>query len=431
MVAILSGITLFSGTAFSGRTDSITGWAWGEAFNDMNNNGIQDEGENDNGGIGWISLNNINCDPDDDGQYGPLNPLYPECPTSGPSTRYGVTINPDGYLVGYGWSEHLGWIRFGLGSGGGFPGGSGTHYGEARINTNGTPSNLDDDFMEGWARACSVFLVNCDGALAPITTRGGWDGWISLKGSTSNSEPYGVTYNATQRKFEGFPWGGNGTNNSVIGWLWFEHAMRNDPDAPAAVCGTAHGQDFPSSPPANQLCSVGTGSTVTPSGSSYTWTCTSQVGTNITTTQCSANLGGCDDDTDCRVSGEVCNRTTNACIRPQCRTNNDCQAGERCYLSEYRCIRDITPLTVGTYQLNPRIVATPDDFCNLYNWQVSGGEGDINCRIDGGPNIPYTGANAQGISVGTHTLICTDSIGQTARFSPDPQCRVNPNYGEF
>lgn len=135
--------------------------------------------------IGWISFN---CD----------NHAISSC------TDYKVEINDDGTLSGHAWSDNIGWIQLG---GLGTPPGS---NGGAHLEEIGS-----DLFIYGWARACSVFVSGCSGALRPSLELGGWDGWISLHceddGSCGTTD-YGTDVgNST---LSGFAWGGD-----VIGWL--------------------------------------------------------------------------------------------------------------------------------------------------------------------------------------------------------------------
>jgi len=139
-------------SAFAGAENNMAGWAWSD-------------------NIGWISFN---CTNDN------------SCAT----VDYGVNENVDGTLVGYAWSSNIGWIEFGGLSG--FPSGSGTSAQNAQV----VGGNL-----VGWVRALSQ-------------AGGGWDGWISLSGSSPN---YGVALSGAN--FTGYAWGG-----SVVGWVSFDAA---------------------------------------------------------------------------------------------------------------------------------------------------------------------------------------------------------------
>ncbi len=124
-------------------------------------------------------------------------------------------------LSGFAWSSSIGWIRFDPVADEGYPAITGTSPEPAELNTNASPFKL-----VGWARACSVFVSGCSGALKDPTLRGGWDGWISLAGTN-----YAVTYdsnttNNPSKKFtpcnattKSCAWG-----SDVLGWIDFGQA---------------------------------------------------------------------------------------------------------------------------------------------------------------------------------------------------------------
>lgn len=153
-LVLVASLVVFSvispSSAQAATTDNMVGWAW-------------------SANIGWISFN---CTNDS------------SCGTS----NYGVNKNSDGTLTGYAWSASEGWIQFGGLSG--FPTGSGTYAQNAQL----VGSNL-----RGWAKA-----IAADGT-------GGYDGWISLWGSTP---AYGVSLSGMD--FTGYAWG-----STVIGWVSF------------------------------------------------------------------------------------------------------------------------------------------------------------------------------------------------------------------
>ena len=117
------------------------------------------------------------------------------------TTNYGVHKTSGGLLTGdeansvpgYAWSSSIGWIQFGGLSG--FPSGSGTNAVNAQIDGSGN--------LIGWARALSY--------------GGGWDGWISLSGTSPN---YGVTF--LSNAFSGYAWG-----SDVVGWINFDSGGSN------------------------------------------------------------------------------------------------------------------------------------------------------------------------------------------------------------
>lgn len=118
--------------------------------------------------IGWISMN---CD----------NPeISPQCS----STNYGVDVNVlTGEITGYAWSENIGWIAMATST-------SGCPIGpcEAKLD-------LLTNEVSGWARVYAT------------------DAWISLRGT---SPDYGVTYNPATRQFEGWAW-----EPDILGWISF------------------------------------------------------------------------------------------------------------------------------------------------------------------------------------------------------------------
>jgi len=152
----------------AGTDENVFGWAWSE-------------------NIGWISFNNNT--------------------TGGESVNYGVNIGSDRIFSGYAWSENIGWISFNQAELSGCPSGACL----AKVD-------LSSHEVSGWARA-----------LAPVgdPQAGGWDGWISLRGSN-----YGVEINNTSHQFEGWAWGGDDSDSTaVIGWISFNC---NNPETPTA-----------------------------------------------------------------------------------------------------------------------------------------------------------------------------------------------------
>lgn len=127
--------------------------------------------------IGWVSFNCID--------------IAGACASS----NYGVNHNANGSLTGYAWSSNIGWIQFGGLSG--FPSGNGTFSVNATTSSSGTG-------LVGWAKA-----IAADG--------NGWDGWISLSGT---SPSYGVSISGSY--YTGYAWGG-----PVVGWLSFDAAGAN------------------------------------------------------------------------------------------------------------------------------------------------------------------------------------------------------------
>jgi hypothetical protein len=136
--------------------------------------------------IGWLSFN---CS--DRGVCG--------------TSDYKVTLQSDGTLTGYAWSPNIGWVRFGGLTD--FPTGNGT---------TATNAVRDANSFKGFIRACSVFQSGCSGATKDVGSYelGGWDGWISLAGTTTDNSNYGATLSGNT--FQGYAWG-----DEVVGWLNF------------------------------------------------------------------------------------------------------------------------------------------------------------------------------------------------------------------
>lgn len=379
IVAIVGGVFYIQKT--SAAAIPVIGWAWGEAFIDSNGNGTFESGESEQGGIGHISLSSTDCyseagvfKPSDDERYA-------GCPTSGVAHPYGVSLS-SGNLTGYAWSDTYGWIKFGGLSG--FPAGSATYAGNARVNNNRTRSDPTDDFVEGWIRVCSVFVsANCTGVIKAEPALGGWDGWISLRGKTGKgNDLYGLNVSTGR----GYAWGSN-----LVGWMEWTLSLDGTPvDIPEpGVCAAAE-KTCTSSGPMDDTPAD------TPVGTAK-WICRGQYG--------GADSGTC----------------------------SACQAG-------YSLVAGVCTLTVPppvpisnlTYNLVPKMTAVDTGTCELSNWQVAAGSLPITCTLDTpAPNtaIPYPALGAtRDLNVGTYTLSCSNSVNTlTVR----PQCRLNPNYGEF
>ncbi|MBZ1345213.1 MAG: hypothetical protein KY055_01025, partial [Candidatus Nealsonbacteria bacterium] len=196
MLFALLGL-LFAGRVQAGPEHNVSGWAW-------------------SGNLGWISFNNT---------------------TSGAVINYGVHICTGdgdalcghlatprgGRLTGFAWSRGttadvggIGWIRFD--PAGPFPGAP--NY-SACLDFPGTGQVCDgvgDWMFSGWARA--------ERAITPEgQTLGGWDGWISMRGTIQAGGTYGVWLNniISPMQFRGYAWGGDAGGNSeaVVGWISF------------------------------------------------------------------------------------------------------------------------------------------------------------------------------------------------------------------
>jgi hypothetical protein len=179
---------------------NITGWLWGGSedksmtgiFNE-NCSGITDPnaicGDGNETGLGWISMNRSDCDPDADGftEGGIVNnPAYPSCPDGKEITKdinYGVQMPPvgDGSVAGSAWSSNVGWIQFD--PSGGYPT---DNCKPSPCPTTGVKKVGNN--LVGWARIKSIE----EAAALPISNSGGWLGWIKMGGVAQNGDVYGV-----------------------------------------------------------------------------------------------------------------------------------------------------------------------------------------------------------------------------------------------
>ena len=138
--------------------------------------------------IGWISLN---CENDNNCAY----------------SDYKVKISTDRKLYGYAWSSNIGWIKFdNLGDSTVFPTGAGTAPVSAFAT--GTISALQ---LTGWARACAGTLGGDCSSTTVNPLSGGWDGWISLSGTT-----HYVKLNAVTGVMDSNSWA---WGSDVVGWI--------------------------------------------------------------------------------------------------------------------------------------------------------------------------------------------------------------------
>lgn len=168
--------------------------------------------------IGWISMNCENTG---------------SCSTS----NYSVTIQPSGDMVGYAWSPHIGWVKFG---GLGTPP---TASGNTATDASAVGAYPDMTFS-GWARACAAAAspATCSGGAN--ASAGGWDGWISLQG-TSHSIVMDQTDMVGDPSFSGGVAVGNdgatdhwAWGSTIVGWIDFSgvtYGVVGGTPAPAAV----------------------------------------------------------------------------------------------------------------------------------------------------------------------------------------------------
>jgi len=171
VVALAAGS--FAVLAFAGASHNVGGFAWSE-------------------NIGWVSFNNASVD----GVAG-----------DGGMVDYGVNIDKNtGYMSGYAWSEHIKWISFNVADAAGCGGCSGDGC-QAKVSQ--TPNAEGKHEVSGWAKV--------------LANGGGWDGCVSLRGTATDSSPYGVYIDPATGDFHGWAW-----SDMVLGWLSFNGA---DPGA--------------------------------------------------------------------------------------------------------------------------------------------------------------------------------------------------------
>jgi hypothetical protein len=140
------------------------------------------------------------------------------CPPDGTIVKpYGVYL-PIGlfsekrFFKGYAWSSNVGWIKFNP------PG----PYPSGDCADSAAYLQFDHDTY-GWIRACAgAANADCTGGANPAA--GGWDGWICVSDLGQDEVNWeGVTLNTATDpdEFQGWAWGGGGTNtqNAVIGWI--------------------------------------------------------------------------------------------------------------------------------------------------------------------------------------------------------------------
>ncbi|MBU2579510.1 PKD domain-containing protein [Patescibacteria group bacterium] len=131
--------------------------------------------------IGWISFNNL---------------------SDGSAVNYGVNVDvSNGNFSGYAWSEHIGWISFNE-SDTGVPPSNDPCPGSSCI-AKAVPSNQlgrSNVNINGWARALSY--------------GGGWDGWIRFDHGQANP-----AYIGADGDWHGWAWG-----SDVVGWISFNGA---------------------------------------------------------------------------------------------------------------------------------------------------------------------------------------------------------------
>lgn len=199
VVAVVAVMFLHATPARSSATQNFAGWGWGADDNTGFGGGAGGPDLMDPpGGLGWLSFN---------------------CTTGGGCavSDYGVDIDQTtGEMTGYAWSSNYGWLKFGGLSG--FPNGNGNIAANAKID----PVTLQ---ANGWARFCAAASnpATCSGTSSNLDN-GGWDGWVSLRGTGPD---YGISLTTadgtldTPGTLSGYAWGGSDSGRNIVGWVDF------------------------------------------------------------------------------------------------------------------------------------------------------------------------------------------------------------------
>ncbi|MFT5359754.1 MAG: hypothetical protein ACI88L_000214 [Candidatus Paceibacteria bacterium] len=170
--------------------DGLTGWQTGDPAEDSATWGSN---------FGWVSFNHCNVA----GNCGAFD--------FGASLEIDQSEPTFGNLSGHGWAgiENLGWITFDPTVIGPF---EGADICGPQAKFSSTPEPNGSHLFSGWARAI----------VAPTGPNDFWNGCISMSGTTTGGEEYGVYYDPISGDIEGAAWGGK-----LIGWLNF--ATHTDP----------------------------------------------------------------------------------------------------------------------------------------------------------------------------------------------------------
>lgn len=176
----------------AGTGENGAGWLWGGT----------DNGAGNNTGVGWVSMNSLNCDTNDDGTID--NAACISAGASGGIANYGLNIpTGDGNFSGpgyYAWSPNIGWISF---NGANLLGCPGAIQAQRSVNS-----------IQGWARIVGIQTENTLG------NSGGWLGCIKLNGTAQDGSPYGVQINTgvNPNTLSGYAW------SDELGWIDFSRA---------------------------------------------------------------------------------------------------------------------------------------------------------------------------------------------------------------
>jgi hypothetical protein len=213
--------SFFAFSAFAGSSHNVWGFAWSE-------------------NIGWIKFNNC-TDPTNSATCGPINYGVHICTGDSDPLCSSVASPKKGKLIGYAWSENIGWIRFD--PSGPYP--ASPNF-SVRVDVDGTICGQRGRIC-GWARA--VRAINPEGQ-----TLGGWDGWIKFSGSNYN---VWLDNSVSPRELRGYAFGGDDNNSeAVIGWVSFN--CKEGGSLGNNICSTSNYKVMTSfslnQPPTAQIC---------------------------------------------------------------------------------------------------------------------------------------------------------------------------------
>lgn len=341
-------------------------------------------------------------------------------------------------ITGYLWSDNIGWISL-----------SGSNYG-LTIESNNTLSGYAWSDTIGWISANSSDLTGCpsspctarkngnalNGWLKALAAGGGWDGFISLSGS---SPAYGVSI--TNGVFSGYAWG-----SDVVGWVDFQYASALAPSCTltanptsivqgntATLSWTSTNSTSGSISPGNITATpVAAGSTGVQPSSTQTYTATfngsggsAQCTANITV-QC-APVYSCN-GANIRYTDASCNTSTVA----TCTGASYCQAGQStCQWPEIGFNPNPGLSLSGHLQARPGIVSEGDT-TKLY-WDVTNA---ASCTVSGGgQNWSGLGSGSSGVTTNainaltTYTLSCT-GLGSNPSIQESVDVLVVPDFSE-
>lgn len=258
----LAGVFLSTFIAQGNHSNTI-GWVWGGTTD----NTMGSAGPDSTAGFGWASVSSHS---------------YP-CTSPAPTDCYGITIPASGAITGYLWFPNVGWVDFQ--PAGPFP--LAPQTGVTRTGNN----------VSGWARILAIANEN------PLNT-GGYLGWIKMRGTAQNGQPYGVTIvpgaltGGFDSHLDGYAWSdefgfiyfGGQSNNPPFPELGDPTTPPPPPPPPPPACGASFPQ-CNGTCPVGQSCQVnaGTCACVTPS---VTVSCTGDPASGRQITWSAQAIGG-------------------------------------------------------------------------------------------------------------------------------------------